>query len=42
METKKHTVKDWLQKHPSVIVLAIVVISYSGYLFGQWMHTATH
>lgn len=25
-------------RHPFVIVLGVIVIAYSGYLFGQWLH----
>lgn len=25
-------------KHPFIIVLAVIVIFYGGYLFGQWLY----
>jgi hypothetical protein len=27
-----------LIRHPFVIALSVIVIAYSGYLFGQWLH----
>ncbi len=43
MTVNKNTLlKQMVLKHPILAVLALVVIAYSGYLFGQWLYQALH